>query len=166
MKAILLILFTLSFCEITFAQKCKFDYEDIDIITNKVMRAVKAEQINKSASILQEGSDYFIKLSFNTIGIRREIFKTGDTLFVKLNDGNLIHLFCYQDVAPVNQVGNMGGSTFYKVIYFIPKDILNKLAQSRIILFRLKVSGTSYDLDFNERGMEKLRVAADCFTKG
>lgn len=158
------LLFALIFCAAfdSSAQKCKFDYEEVDKITNQVTRAIFIKEKGHKVGLYQFHGENSLNLSFTLSGQRREISSKGDTLLLKLEDGNLIKLFSSEENAPVAQASQYGVYTYYSIKYALSKEAISLIKQSPGILIRAQIGAVWYDINYSTKKWESLRKAAVC----
>jgi hypothetical protein len=146
----------------SYAQKCKFDFEEVDKITNQETKGIFIKESGHTVALYQYHGENLLILTLTFNGQKRDIVSKGDTLLFKLEDGNLIELISSEEFVPVSQATQYGVYTAYSIKYVLDKEAIGLIKRSPGILIRAKIGAAWFDVDYSKKKWESIRKAAAC----
>jgi hypothetical protein len=154
------------------AQKCKFDYDKTDPITDEITKGITFRAESRYS---KETYDMHYKIGFHRIGStfyldfeiwfqgnKREVISKGEVLTLKLSDGEVITLSTQSEVLPSQHASYDGIYTLYKVKYDIDTVSLQKIADNPPTFYRLSIDNNNYDKTPSEEIRTKIAQTAAC----
>ena len=145
------------------AQKCKYDFDEKDPMTEeRVRRNSYKLKAYLRLGLYRRGDDYRVEINFNYSGERNDIVEKGNELLLKLSDGTLLKLPSTEDVTPItNLVGNYIVTT-YAVSYKINEEEMRKIAKSGIAVTRVNLAGQEVTVESSKRETRITGEGATC----
>lgn len=154
------------------AQKCKYDYNKKDPITDEVIKGIGFNIETKRELV---GELYKSKIGFNKVGERyyvnvelmytgnlRESIKKNDPCIIKLSNGEAVTIYPQSDFLPSASTNGYGVYTQYKAKYDIDAASLQKISEFTPIFFRLSIESKTYDKELDSKDKQKFTNAARC----
>lgn len=151
-----------------YAQKCKYDVETTDAFTGKKTLGISAKLPNDAAIGFNLANDkLWVGLLIQFFGEKNEKIAQGDSLLLKLSNGEIITLFTNDVVAPTSYVAGSGGynpniASYYKPNYTIDMANMIKLSQVTITHLRVGFGANNITIPVDEKYREKIMKAARC----
>ena len=170
MKKIIFVFLSTITAFISNAQDCNGIKEKIDKITGKSIRSFTVSNFTKAFTILRNGDNFEIQLSFVTAGQANQVINKGDSLLMRLQNGKLVYANAREKAVPVSTVS--GGyknsasvQSTYAIFYKISRVQMEELAKSPASAFRMYYGDNYVDFDFNDRKFERIMNAAKCLVQ-
>jgi hypothetical protein len=163
MKKTILIILSALVCQISVAQKCKFDIDKADPFTGKRNFSIRPDLARGWAmSIGNAGGNYEIGVSVLVGGVTKNVINKGDTLLMALESGLPIVLRANSEYLPASNVAGTSVYTSYSAMYSISKEELMRLGQKKMTALRMFAGATPYNVEVKEKNAEKISKAATC----
>ncbi|MBL7932111.1 MAG: hypothetical protein JNL60_09415 [Bacteroidia bacterium] len=161
-KAVFLFLFVL-FCQTSFAQKCKFDYDKADPFTGKRTFSIKPDLARGwGMAIISTAGNYDISISVIVGGLTKNVINKGDTLLMALEGDLPLILKANAEYLPVSNAAGSTVYTSYTASYSITKADLLRLSQKSMRALRMYVGVNAFNVEVKEKNAEKIAKAAAC----
>lgn len=164
MKKTLLFLF---FSFISYAQDCKFDFNEIDafykihkvkteyqIISNEPPRTVYFS--------FEKSSGYFLDLKFKLFGLKSIVSGKRDSLMILLNNEEIIELFPFE----IKSGKFRSDETIFLNQYGISLEQIKRVREIGVKKVRINTSSGYYEVDVSkQKWIDRLNNNIDCFLK-
>jgi hypothetical protein len=146
------------------AQKCKYDFEKKDPITNEMTKGnTFGIKMWWRLGLNKFGDRYFVGMAITIAGNVRDIITPENTISFKLSNGEIIVLNAKEEYLPIAQATVNGVITVYQAQYDISKEDLQKLAASPLSYVKVNVgSARSWDSEFKEKKGAEFQQKANC----
>ena len=154
-----------------FAQKCKYDVETTDAFTGKKTVGISAK-LPKGALIgFNLASDkYWVGLYIEFFGEKNEKIAMGDSLLLRLGNGEIITLYTNQESAPTSYIVGQGTAyanvkSYYKPDYNTDAATLTKISLNPVTDLKFYMGINNLAISVDEKFREKIMKAAGCIIK-
>ena len=170
MKSILMILLSLILTN-SYAQKCKYDVETVDAFTGKKTLGTTAKLPQGALIGFNLSSDkYWVGIFIEFFGEKNDRIAKGDSLMLKLGNGEILTLFANEDFGPTSYVYGQGTAaanvkSYYKPNYTADAATISKIAQSSITDIKFFMGANNLSFAVDEKFREKIMKAAGCISK-
>lgn len=169
MKKTFYLITILFFSVLLQAQNCKLK-EDKDKLTGEKIRGISVRSArDKTATLYQQGNSYFLTIIFLTRGEINDYFKKGEKAQLKLKNGFLIEVHLKEKSTPQTTLYASSYSasvqTQFTLHYKITEENLAELAMSPITVTRIYNEDHQFDLEYDNKKMEKIMNGAKCMLK-
>ena len=150
-----------------FSQRCYYDYNKIDPISNeKVQRIDRYCNKHITISFYKKGNNYRIQGLLTMDGEQNFIQETGAKIDLKLTTGKILTLKTETKSTPTTQINKFknGVGTYYNMSYLISKGELNEIQTNGIIFVRIYVKDNTeyFDCSMNKLETRETKKSAGC----
>ncbi|MBK9400429.1 MAG: hypothetical protein IPN36_06055 [Bacteroidetes bacterium] len=170
MKTILSLLLCMTLTS-SFAQKCKYDVETTDAFTG-------TKTIGTTAKLPQgaligfnlSNNKYWVGIFIEFFGEKNDKIAKGDSLLLKLGNGEIITLYTNDNYAPTSYVYGQGTSaanvkSYYKPNYTADAATMGKIAANPVTDLKFFMGVNNLPIAVDEKFREKIMNAAACILK-
>ena len=145
------------------AQKCKYNFDKLDKMTNERVRRITFAIKNYfQVSLFRKADDFRVELNVRFIGERNFQVKTGETIDIKLSGGTILNLKAFQDASPVSYAASGQIMTIYAITYSISKEEMQQIAKEGFKVVKAKLGGEEYTFETSEKMTLKTAAGATC----
>lgn len=131
-------LFILTFT--AFSQICKYEKNEIDPITDEVIRVTKTRITSPTpyyiTTFYRYGDKYQIKINVGDNGELTHTIKEGSEMIIRTGSGEIIRVNANEDAEPKVTTEYGEKSTEFIVTYDVPEEEMKKIAKSGIAFIR------------------------------
>ena len=135
----------------SYSQKCKFETNEEDPFSGKQKKVSKTKGLYSASdlgspnvdgirdlyfSLTKEGSEYSMQVDYIMFGERNKAISQTDSMYLKLENGEMIALNPSQKAAPISAIAGTAVMTKYSIQYRLNSGDLDLLSSS--ILTHLK----------------------------
>jgi len=143
------------------AQKCKYDYNKKDPITDEVTKKITFKPVYYiQMSFNKIGETYFSEMLLAYTGNIRDIIQKGDPIVFKLSNGEVVTINSQDEFVPSVQVTQTGFISRYKATYDIDAATLQKIAENPPTFFRMNIGSKVEEKEI--KNGKKISEAARC----
>lgn len=137
------------------SQKCKFIVDDIDPITDDIIRTIKTRITGPIAGVTpyyyfyykRVGKNYTFRVEIADYGVFKHTIEKGSELIIRLKDGELIRINANEDALP-KPIKDFGQElTAYEIEYALPEADMEKITKAGITFIR----GTDFKNTFSDQ---------------
>jgi hypothetical protein len=164
MKIIILMLFFIS--NFSFAQDCKFDYNELDSFTHLKKSKTKKQVISVTTSkaiyvsFIKNDLTY-LNFEYSSSGLESIVVGHNNTLSLLLTNDEIIDLYPSEVASGETDISN---STSIKTNYLISLEQIKKIRNVGLKKIRFNTTKKYYDFDIvKEKWISKLSNQIDCF---
>lgn len=149
------------------AKKCSYDIDKKDEFSGKTTRSTSAT-LAKSWKMIFSKSDevYSISVYLLLPGEINTGVNKGDSLLIKLTDGEIIRLVSENDVAPRSYVAGTGAYaaivTDFTPLYLSTKEDFEKISKAGISVVRVFIGTQFMEVSVKKKDGKKISRAAQC----
>jgi hypothetical protein len=149
----------------SYAQKCKYEIDEIDQLTSGIRRAISVEIDGGFTLTFNQSTDnYFIDLT--TFGFKSETLELNDSVAFKLDNGEIIYFFADAEKIPAVSMHSIASMKYvYNVAYKATKEAFEKVKNNNVTYIRLNVGQNIYESTLKEKKSKKLKDAFTCLLK-
>ena len=158
------------------AQKCKFDYEKKDQITNEQSKGLTfvisagsmfytiERPMQWKLELHRVGNTYSISMFATLGGNVRSIVTPENTMIFKLANGEIITIHAKDNYPPDAHINPNSNNiiSIYNTKYDISAEDMQKIAASTLVYIRVGIGGNNYDYDFNAKKGAEFQNKAKC----
>ena len=158
------------------AQKCKFDYNKKDHITDEQSKGITfvisagsmfytiERPMQWKLELHRVGNKYSVSMFATFGGNVRNIVTPENTIIFKLTSGELITIHANDNYPPDAHINPNSNNivSIYNTKYDISVEDLRKIAASPLIYLKMEIGGNSYDYEFNAKKGEDFQNKATC----
>lgn len=164
MKNILFILFSLISLS-SYSQKCKFDYEKKDPMTDNMIRRIDIKITKFSyLSFFKNGDTLLISQSITFGGEHKERIEMGAELKLKLNDNSFLLLKSIKPSSPIAYV-DYGVLTRYTIEYSCTKSDITRIAELGFSAFSYTLNSNTNSVELTKKNVLETISGANCILK-
>ena len=158
------ILLFFAFCSVQLnAQKCKYDLDKTDPMTNeRVRRITFSIKSYFLISIFRKTDDYRVELNVRFGGERNFKVLAGEKIDLKLADGTILTLSAAQDANPVSYAAPGQVMTIYAVSYNISQDEMKQISENGFTVVKVKLGGEELTYETRDKTIPKTAAGAKC----
>ncbi len=168
---VLFICFFISNAEHLFAQNCKFK-EEKDPFSNEVFKSAEYKigplTWNWILYLKQKNNNIEVSLNAESSGVSNTIISAGDTLYIRLENNEIIHLVSSQNVNPNIFTKWSTGTiwTKYLIQFEINDQLIRKLATSNITDMKININGNDLTLPkITKKQTTPIQKAFECLAQ-
>ncbi len=163
MKTFLTLVIAL-FCFTADAQKCKFNYDEVDKMTDaRVQRIDLKSSRFHFISFYRSGDNLQISETITYGGEKNENIQKGSTLKIKLHNGEFLELKSTNNAAPVSYAYEGAIYSRYVVEYAVDEAPLKAIAEHGFTVFSFQPVGSiSGTFELKPKSIKKVNQAAKC----
>ncbi len=163
-NSILTLLMLISISFFSQAQDCKYDLNEKDEFSGKIVRRIKQKyNFYFSFAFYRTGDDYRLESYINIPGDQAFIIPEGNKLNLKLGDGTIMELSSVKNATPQSFIANAQVYSGFAMTYPITKEQLESIQKVGIKFIRTYLKDESYyDMDIKKKKIEKLKISAGC----
>lgn len=153
-------------------EKCDYDINKADPITEKQYRVINVpiklfgimQTISAWAIQLERlGEDYSIKSRISLLTNTEEYLEKGDSLMLKLESGKILTVYARNRVAPKRlNKPNQSPITYFESISPISKEDFKLLSSNKALFARSNVGPLIFEHQIKEKAGIKMQKAANC----
>lgn len=126
------------------AQRCKFEVDDKDPITDDIIRTIKNRITGPISGITQyyyfyykrSGSNFKIRVEVADYGELKHSIPEKSELIMRTGGGDIIRIYSIAEVFPKTIKDITQVLTVYEVEYEIPEEEMKKIADSGVVFIR------------------------------
>jgi hypothetical protein len=145
------------------AQKCKYNYNRTDPITNESAKGnTFSIHIAWKMGFNKLGDTYHLGMYIRLNGNIREFIRKGDPLIFKLSNGEVVTLNSSDEFLPAAQATENGIVTVYQGKYDIDVPTLQKIAANSPTYVRMNIESRVYEKEISAKDGKKITHAATC----
>lgn len=141
------------------AQRCKFEVDDKDPITDDIIRTIKTRITGPIAGVTpyyyfyfqRVGKKYTFRVEIADYGEFKHSIPENSELIIRLEDGELIRINSVQPAHPTPIKDYGQELTAYEVFYDLPEEDMAKIAKAGITFIR----GTDFKNTFSDQRIPK-----------
>lgn len=170
MKKILTLLLSIALTN-NYAEKYKYDVETTDAFTGKETLGTTAK-LPKGALIgFNLSSDkYWVGIFIEFFGEKNDKIAQGDSILLKLVNGEIITLYTNDNFAPTSYVYGQGTAaanvkSYYKPNYNTDSTTIRKIAKYPVTDLKFCMGTNNLAIAIDEKYREKIMKAATCILK-
>jgi hypothetical protein len=152
---------------LTEAQKCKYDYEKTDEFTGEISKGLTIKITNwLYIGINKAGDNYYLGASIVINGELNYYVEKGDSLLIKLSNGEMMTLYSKERSAPVSQVVQSFYTasvvTRFDIRYDLSEEQLQILSKYDVTYLRIFAGSNQYDDETFPKTAAKIKNGAVC----
>lgn len=154
-----------------YAQKCKYDVETTDAFTGKKTIGTTAKLPQGALIGFNLSSDkYWVGIFIEFFGEKNEKIAQGDSILLKLSNGEIITLYTNDTFSPTTYVYGQGTAavnvkSYYKPNYTTDAATMGKIAQFPVTDLKFCMGANNLSIAVDEKFREKIMKAAGCIIK-
>lgn len=163
LKTILVVVFISIFSFQMHSQKCRYDFDKKDPMTEERVRRKRFTL--KSFLVLnlyRRGNDFRVEAEVALAGEQNYSVEKGEEILLKLADGELLSLKAADTANPVSYVQGYQVATNYAISYNITEDEMIKISKQGIAVVRLNLAEQEITVESSKREIRKTKEGAIC----
>lgn len=158
-----LLLFLTCFSLQSEAQKCKYDLDKTDPMTDeRVRRITYSLKDYFQVSFYRKAADYRVELNVRFVGERNFRVLAGETMDLKLVNGTILTLSSAQLANPVSYAVSGQVMTVYGISYNITPEQMQQISETGFTVAKVKLGGEELTYETSDKVVLKTAAGAKC----